>query len=41
MWQFRIMEPRLLRSAFMKQCCNFPLQPEEGGTFVPPSSIQR
>jgi hypothetical protein len=21
----------------MKQCCNFPLQPEEGGTFVPPS----
>ena len=24
MWQFRITEPRRLRFAFMKQCCNFP-----------------
>src|SRR5260370_20889247 len=40
MWQFRIMEPRLLRFAFMKQCCNSPSQTDEGGTSLPPSSTK-
>ena len=37
MWQFLIMELRLLRFAFMKPCCNCLFQPTGGGTRLPPS----